>query len=49
MTGRPSVAAGMVAGATALVADGLPLDLGLLVGGVVGVAAGLLVERWRNG
>ena len=49
MTGGPSVAAGMVAGATALVADGLPLDLGLLVGGVVGVAAGLLVERWGNG
>jgi len=48
MTGRASVAAGVVAGATALVAGGLPFDLGLLVGGVTGVAAGLLIQRWGD-
>jgi predicted branched-subunit amino acid permease len=48
MTGWPSVAAGGVAGATALFAGRLPFDLGLVVGGVVGVAAGLLAERWED-
>lgn len=48
MTGRASVATGVVAGATALFAGGLPFDLGFFVGGVVGVVAGLLFERWGD-
>ncbi len=42
---RPSAAAAGVGGIAAVAGAGLPLELGLLVGSLVGVAAGLLAER----
>lgn len=46
---RPEAAAAGTGAAVAVVGAGLPLNLGLLSGGVVGVAAGLLAERsWRR-
>jgi 4-azaleucine resistance transporter AzlC len=45
---RPTVAAGVVGGGVAVVGAGLPLNLGLVVGAVAGVATGVLVER-RDG
>jgi hypothetical protein len=44
MKDRPTTAAGLVGGAVAVAAAGLPLNLGLLAGAVCGVGAGLLVE-----
>ena len=41
MKDRPTTAAGVSAGAVAVVAAGLPLNLGLLVGAITGVAVGL--------
>lgn len=45
---RPGAAAAGTGGAVAVLGAGFPLNLGLLAGGVVGVAAGLLVERTRG-
>lgn len=42
---RPSLAAAGVGGVVAVGGAGLPLELGLVVGALVGVAAGLLAER----
>ena len=42
---HPSLAAAGVGGAVAVGGAGLPLELGLVVGSLVGVAAGLLAER----
>ncbi|MFO8115085.1 MAG: AzlC family ABC transporter permease [Halorubrum sp.] len=44
MKDRPTTAAGVSAGAVAVVAAGLPLNLGLLVGATTGIAVGLLTE-----
>ncbi|ESS03595.1 MAG: putative branched-chain amino acid permease (azaleucine resistance) [uncultured archaeon A07HR67] len=44
MKDRPTTAAGAAGGAVAVVAAGLPLNLGLLTGAVSGVAVGLLAE-----
>ncbi len=46
-TTRPAVAAAVVGGGVSLVAAGLPDRLGILVGGLAGVAAGALVDRRR--
>ncbi|WP_227355349.1 AzlC family ABC transporter permease [Haladaptatus salinisoli] len=45
VTDRPTVVAALVGGTTAVAADGLPFDLGLVVAAIVGIAAGLLVEE----
>jgi predicted branched-subunit amino acid permease len=44
MEDGPTTVAGMVGGAVAVVGAGLPLNLGLLVGATVGIAAGLASE-----
>ena len=44
MKDRPTTAAGVAGGAVAVVAAGLPLNLGLLAGAVVGILAGLVTE-----
>jgi 4-azaleucine resistance transporter AzlC len=44
MKDRPTTAAGIVGGAVAIVAAGLPLNLGLLVGALFGIAAGMATE-----
>ena len=44
MKDRPTTVAGVAGGAVAVVAAGLPLNLGLLVGALCGVAAGLVTE-----
>lgn len=41
---RPMLACALVAGAVSLAAHGLPNRLGLLIGGIAGIALGLLVE-----
>jgi len=46
MEDGPTTAAGLVGGAVAVVGAGLPLNLGLLVGATVGIAAGLASERF---
>ncbi|MEB3358380.1 MAG: AzlC family ABC transporter permease [Synechococcales bacterium] len=45
---RASVAAALTAGAIAIVAHPLPLNLGLIAGSLVGIAAGVGVERWQG-
>lgn len=45
MDGRASRAAGVTGAAVAVLGVGLPFNLGLVVGAVVGVLAGLAVER----
>ncbi len=45
MKDRPTTVAGVVGGCAAVVAAGLPLNLGLLVGAVGGILAGLLAEE----
>lgn len=47
-TSRPAVAAAVVGGGVSLVAAGLPDRLGILIGGVAGVAAGATVDRRRT-
>lgn len=42
---RPTVLAGAGAGLTAVLADGLPYNLGLLAGAVTGILTGYLAER----
>jgi predicted branched-subunit amino acid permease len=48
MTDRATIAAGIVGGAGALVASVAPFDLGLLVGSIAGIAAGLTVDAWGD-
>lgn len=43
---RPMVAAAVSAGATAVLAHGLPLRLGLALAALVGIAVGMAAERW---
>lgn len=43
--GRPTLAAVLVAGATALLAHGLPNQAGLLLAALLGILAGVLAER----
>jgi len=43
---KPMVAAAASAGATAVLAHGLPLRLGLALAAVAGIAAGIAAERW---
>jgi 4-azaleucine resistance transporter AzlC len=43
-----TAAAALAAGALAVLAFGLPYKLGLVVAAGAGIAAGLLVERWRT-
>lgn len=45
MEDRPTMIAGLTGGAIAVLAGGLPLNLGLLVGATAGIVAGLVVER----
>ncbi len=45
LRGRPMIAAAAGAGATAVLAHGLPLRLGLALAALVGIAAGLAAER----
>ena len=45
MEDRPTTIAGLAGGAIAVLAGGLPLNLGLLVGATAGIVAGLVVER----
>jgi predicted branched-subunit amino acid permease len=44
---RPKVVAAAVAGLVTFLSAGLPNRSGLLLGSVVGVAAGVIVRRWR--
>jgi 4-azaleucine resistance transporter AzlC len=46
---RPSAVAAVVGGALAVLGAGLPLNLGLLVGSAVGIAAGVLTESLAEG
>lgn len=45
MEDRPTTIAGLAGGAIAVLAGGLPLNFGLLVGATAGIVAGLVVER----
>ncbi len=45
VTDRATVAAAVVGGTVAIVANGLPYNLGLITAAVVGIATGLLVEE----
>lgn len=44
---RPQVLAAAVSAAVAVAAHGLPFRLNLILGAVCGIAAGLLVQRWK--
>lgn len=46
---RAMVAAALAAGATVVLAAGLPFRLGLPLAGIVGIAAGMLVEQVQQG
>jgi 4-azaleucine resistance transporter AzlC len=48
MEDGPTTVAGLAGGAVAVVGTALPLNLGLLVGASVGIAAGLLAERFME-
>ncbi|GAA0246084.1 AzlC family ABC transporter permease [Haladaptatus pallidirubidus] len=45
VTGRATVVAAVVGGGTAVAANGLPFNLGLVTAAVVGIVAGLLTEE----
>jgi predicted branched-subunit amino acid permease len=45
---RPAAAAAATAGATALLANGLPYNLGLMAGAFAGILTGYLAERRQN-
>ena len=49
LRGRPMLAAALSAGATAVLANGLPLKLGLALAAAVGICFGLLFERLSRG
>ena len=48
LRGRPMLAAAASAGITAVMANGLPLRLGLALAAVVGIAAGMLTESFQK-
>lgn len=48
MKDRPTTVAAVVGGAVALVAAGVPFNLGLIAGAVGGIGAGLLTEMGEN-
>jgi len=46
---RPALVAAVVAGSLSVMGRGLPAGLGLTIGALVGIAAGVLAERgWRR-
>ncbi len=45
ITDRPTLVAAIVGGVAAVAANGLPFDIGLVVGALVGIGAGLLTEE----
>jgi predicted branched-subunit amino acid permease len=45
---RPTVVAALVGGTTAVLAKGLPYNLGLVVAALLGIASGILVESLRQ-
>lgn len=44
---RATVTSAVIAALIALLARGLPFNLGLIVGALCGIAAGMLLERWQ--
>jgi hypothetical protein len=42
---RPGLAAALVGGGIAVLGNGIPYNLGLIIGALCGVAAGVVVER----
>lgn len=48
VTDRPTLAAAVVGGLATVAAEGLPLQLGLLVGALCGVAAGVLLDGYAD-
>ena len=46
---RASVFAAICGGSVAVLASGLPFNLGLVTGAVAGIIAGLLVDLWQEG
>jgi 4-azaleucine resistance transporter AzlC len=48
LRGRPMLAAAASAGATAVLAAGLPLKLGLVLAAVVGIASGMVMEKMMS-
>jgi predicted branched-subunit amino acid permease len=45
---RPTVTAALVGGMTAILAKGLPYNLGLVVAALLGIASGMLAESLRQ-
>lgn len=45
---RPQVLAAVVSAGVAVAAHGLPFRLNLILGAVCGIAAGLLIQRWKG-
>lgn len=45
---RPSIAAALIAGITALFAAGWPYQLGLIAAALAGIAAGVTLESWHG-
>lgn len=48
LTSRPYLAAAVVAGIVATVANPLPYKLGLMLGAVTGIAVGLALDEWQR-
>ena len=48
LVSRPMLVCALVSGATALVARGLPNQLGLILAAVAGILAGIVLERWAG-
>jgi len=46
---RPMLLAALVGGLTTVMLRGMPLRLGMIVGVVLGIAAGFAAERWQQG
>ena len=44
---RPNLAAALVAGIVAVLANGLPYRLGIMAAALSGIAAGVLLEQWQ--
>ena len=45
---RPNLAAALVAGTVAVLANGLPYRLSIMVAALAGIAAGVIAEQWRG-
>lgn len=48
ITDYPTVIAAATGGGVAILAMGVPLNLGIVIAGLLGILAGLLVERWSS-